>query len=209
MRADARRNRVQILAAAREVFVEQGVDAPLESIAQRAGVGIATLYRRFPDRTALIRQVAIDSLGQVLAAARVGSADECDAWSAFTGFLQRTADLRIGVLMPMLLPALSQQITDDVEFQRLHSDLTAAVQQLIVAAQAAGRLRADLTVGDVLVVAALLTRPLPGMPEAVASQLPHRHLQLLIEGLGAPDATPLPGPALGPADFEHPPSACS
>ena len=50
LRADARRNRRQVLAAAAQVFVEQGADAPLDDIARRAGVGIATLYRRFPDR---------------------------------------------------------------------------------------------------------------------------------------------------------------
>jgi formylglycine-generating enzyme required for sulfatase activity len=50
LRADARRNREQLLVAARDVFVEQGVDAPLDDVARRAGVGIATLYRRFPDR---------------------------------------------------------------------------------------------------------------------------------------------------------------
>ena len=60
LRADARRNREHVLAAAREVFVEQGADAPLDEIARRAGVGIATLYRRFPDRAALLRAVALD-----------------------------------------------------------------------------------------------------------------------------------------------------
>jgi AcrR family transcriptional regulator len=57
LRADAHRNREQIFAAAREAFPEQDVHAPLEEIACRAGVGIATLYRRFPDRRALVRQV--------------------------------------------------------------------------------------------------------------------------------------------------------
>src|SRR5260370_3741603 len=53
LRADAERNRAAILAAARDVFAEQGLEAPLEEIAARAGVGIATLYRRFPDRAAI------------------------------------------------------------------------------------------------------------------------------------------------------------
>ena len=62
MRADASRNRARILDAARDCFVEQGADVPLETIAARAGVGIATLYRRFPDRQALQQAVALGEL---------------------------------------------------------------------------------------------------------------------------------------------------
>src|SRR4051794_34498377 len=66
MRADARRNRERILVAARDVFVETGTDAPLEEIATRAGVGIATLYRRFPERVDLMRAVVLDVLHQTM-----------------------------------------------------------------------------------------------------------------------------------------------
>ncbi|WP_343948986.1 TetR/AcrR family transcriptional regulator [Nonomuraea longicatena] len=62
LRADARRKREQIVIAAREVFLEQGIHAPPEEIARRAGIGIATLYRRFPGRHTLVQQVALDSL---------------------------------------------------------------------------------------------------------------------------------------------------
>jgi AcrR family transcriptional regulator len=70
VRVDAVRNRERLLKAAREVFVEQGVDVPLEDIVKRVGVGIATLYRRFPDRVALMRAVALHVLVQVAAEAR-------------------------------------------------------------------------------------------------------------------------------------------
>src|SRR3954466_13334717 len=76
MRADARRNRGLLVAAAKEVFIEDGVDAPLEEVARRAGVGIATLYRRFPDRQALMRGVALEVLEQVAAEARPRLAGE-------------------------------------------------------------------------------------------------------------------------------------
>ena len=62
MRADARDNRRRLLEAARDAFIERGPDASLEEIARRAGTGIATLYRRFPDRRALIREVVLDAL---------------------------------------------------------------------------------------------------------------------------------------------------
>ena len=62
LRADARRNQEQVLQAARTLFVERGIDCPLEEIARRAGVGIGTLYRRFGDRDALVRAVLVDAL---------------------------------------------------------------------------------------------------------------------------------------------------
>src|ERR687885_1855835 len=80
LRADARRNREHVLAAARDVFVEHGPAAPLDEIARRAGVGIATLYRRFPDRNALIRAVVIDVLTAVGAEARRGLSGETDGF---------------------------------------------------------------------------------------------------------------------------------
>ena len=69
LRADARRNQQQVLDAARELFIERGLDCPLEEVARRAGVGIGTLYRRFGDRDALIKAVLLDALEQSLASA--------------------------------------------------------------------------------------------------------------------------------------------
>src|SRR5258708_7601532 len=82
LRADARRNRDQILSAARDVFVEVGPGAPFDAIARRAGVGIATLYRRFPDRQALMRAVVLDVVGHVGHEARVALSEEPDAFTA-------------------------------------------------------------------------------------------------------------------------------
>src|SRR5437660_5191579 len=82
LRADAVRNRAHLLAAAREVFVEQGADAPLDQIARRAGVGIATLYRGFPQRQTLLRAVALDVLARAGDQARAAEAEEADPFSA-------------------------------------------------------------------------------------------------------------------------------
>ena len=70
LRADARRNRDQIVAAAKQWFAVQGPDVPMEEIARAAGVGVGTLYRRFPDREALIRAVVRESLTISVAEAR-------------------------------------------------------------------------------------------------------------------------------------------
>src|SRR4051812_45368611 len=80
LRADARRNRDQIVAAARTIFVAQGPNAPMEEIARSAGVGVGTLYRRFPDRKTLIREVAQDSFARALAEARASIEEEPTAW---------------------------------------------------------------------------------------------------------------------------------
>src|SRR6266566_9649705 len=82
MRADARRNRDQILIAARDIFADHGPGAPLEEIARRAGVGIGTLYRRFPDRQSLLRAVALDTLGRVAQEGRLALAEEPGAFRA-------------------------------------------------------------------------------------------------------------------------------
>jgi len=106
MRADARRNRDQILAAARDVFADHGPNAPLEEIARQAGVGIGTLYRRFPDRQALQRAVALDILGRVGQEARLALAEEPDTFQALARYMHRALDLRVGVVMPALVDHL-------------------------------------------------------------------------------------------------------
>ena len=86
LRADARRNREQIIVAARGVFAERGFDVPMDEIARAAKVGVGTLYRRFPDRDALMRAVATDSLTRVLDEARRAAAEEPSAWQALVRF---------------------------------------------------------------------------------------------------------------------------
>src|SRR5690349_15235935 len=103
LRADARRNRAQILAAARDVFAEQGAGAPLDEVARRAGVGIATLYRRFPDRQSLIGAVALDILGAIAHEARRALAEEPDAFRALARYMHRAIDLRVAAVMPTVV----------------------------------------------------------------------------------------------------------
>src|SRR3954451_22018274 len=103
LRADARDNRDRILAAAREVFVEQGPGAPLEDISRRAGTGIATLYRRFPDRKALTRAVALDALQRTRDEVKRARDDEPTAFAALVRYMHRVLDIRIGAVFPVLL----------------------------------------------------------------------------------------------------------
>src|SRR3978361_2560967 len=82
LRADAARNREAIVEAARAVFAEHGLDAPLDEIAKRAGTGNATLYRRFPTRGDLVAAVFADRMAEHLDAVQAGLADE-DPWRGF------------------------------------------------------------------------------------------------------------------------------
>src|SRR5262247_4053376 len=93
LRVDAERNRAALLAAAREVFAEQGLEAPLEEVALRAGVGIATLYRRFPNRRQLVAAALVDTFAQYAEAAERALAVS-DPWAGFAGFIERICELQ-------------------------------------------------------------------------------------------------------------------
>lgn len=195
LRADARRNLERILAAARDVFVEQGPGAPLEEIAQRAGVGIATLYRRFPDRQALARGVALDVWRRVAQEAQLALAEEPDAFRALARYMHRALDLRVGAVMPQLVG----QVPSDGELRCAHDQSAESVQTLIDAARAEGTLRPDVAFADIGMLLIRLSRPLPGpFPRTLDDALAHRHLDLLIDGLRAAGdrSAPLPGPAM-------------
>jgi len=149
LRADATRNRVAILTAARQVFAEQGLRAPLEEIARRAGVGIATLYRRFPTRERLVAAALIEKLTQFEMAASQALA-EPDPWDGFAGLVRRICELQandrgLSDLLSMTLPASE-------EVEQLRAEAHAHVAELVARAKAAGRLRPDFVAEDLLLM---------------------------------------------------------
>lgn len=196
LRADARNNRARILAAARDVFVEQGPGAPLEEISRRAGTGIATLYRRFPDRQALMQAVVIDALHRTTQEARRAATEEPDPFAALARYMHRTLDIRIAAVIPALMGEIS--LTDE-ETLRARQEGVQIIQDLIDGAQGAGTLRPDVQFGDIGLLIVRLSRPLPGaLPREVNADLAHRHLDLVLDGLRATtgDRRRLPGPEL-------------
>jgi AcrR family transcriptional regulator len=203
MRADAQRNRERIMEAARNVLVEQGPDAPLDAIATAADVGIATLYRRFPDRQALVRAVVLDVLDRSAEEAQLALEEEPDAFQALARYLHRALDLRVSAVMPALLGAIPP---DDDEIAAVRTRSWGYFQQLVDRAHAAGTLRPDATFLDVGQLLVRLARPLPGpVPRDLDAQLAHRHLELVLDGLRADRSRPaasLPEPALTLADLE-------
>jgi len=195
LRADARRNRQQVLAAARDVFVEQGADAPLDEVARRAGVGIATLYRRFPERDALIRAVVLDVLAGIAEQAERALAEEPDAFQALARYMHRALDLRIAAVFPSVLGRISLQ---DPDYLAARDAATEPVLRILERAHADGSLRPDVAFGDIGLMLIRLSRPLPGpFPRELDNSLAHRHLDLLLDGLRSGSMrADLTGPAM-------------
>ena len=149
LRADAERNRAAILAAATEVFAERGLDAPLEEIAGRAGVGIATLYRRFPCRERLVADALASKVGQYAEAAEQARTVS-DPWRAFSGFVERICELQ--ATDKGLAELLSMALPPGEPVERIRSHANSQAEWLIGRAQVAGALRADFTVEDLLLL---------------------------------------------------------
>lgn len=199
-RADALRNRERIITAAREMFVEHGPQVPLDEIARRAGVGNATLYRNFPDRDALVREVLCSVMDRTAEAAKCALAETGDAFAALERFAHAAAEERISALCPMVSST----------FDRNHPDLEAArervealIAEVMDRAKAAGQLRTDVGVGDLMVAAAQLSRPPAGTACLDADRFVHRHLQLFLDGLRAPARSVLPGTAVTMEDLRQ------
>ncbi|MGW5864694.1 TetR/AcrR family transcriptional regulator [Streptomyces sp. NPDC055239] len=195
-RADALRNRERIVAAAREMFVEFGPDVPLDEVARRAGVGNATVYRHFSDRSELVHQVVLLVTDRVSAHAEeaiaAADADASAAFDALRRFVHASADERIGALCPILQAAFDPDHPDLVDARER---LEAVIGGLMHRARAAGQLRTDIAVGDLMVALSQLTRPLPGTACPNMDRFVHRHLQLFLDGLMAPARSELPGEA--------------
>jgi AcrR family transcriptional regulator len=187
-RADALRNRERIVSAARGVFVEYGPDAPLDEIARRAGIGNATLYRHFADRSALIHAVLLfvvtrtaDRAEEEAAVAAAGG-DPC---AALGRFAHAAVDDNIGALCGVLVNGDGSR---SAEIGAQISRLETALDALMDRAREHGGLRPDVTLNDLMVAISRLSRPLPGL-DCPGSDL-HRHLQLFLDGLRAPSSYP-------------------
>lgn len=148
MRADARRNYERIVATAREVFLEHGIEAPLDDIAKRAQVGPGTLYRHFPTRDALIEAVYRTEIEELADSAHT-LAKELPPGDAVRAWMRE--QVRFVVYRAGLAAALKSAIDEDSETFRYCKDkLRTAVATVLEPAQADGTIRADLEPSDLL-----------------------------------------------------------
>lgn len=189
LRADAARNRAQILTAARAAYRELGTAAPLDEIARRAGVNIATLYRRFSDRDALVRQVVVDGFTLVLDTSRRALvAAPWDPLAAIEDLLLELVDARD----TLVLPLIGGPVTDDPEAAALQREIAATLEDILATARAQGAVRPDATAVDLITTGALACRPLPHLPADQATALAARHVRIFLDGLRPDGARPLP-----------------
>ncbi|REE96492.1 TetR/AcrR family transcriptional regulator [Thermomonospora umbrina] len=188
-KAQAARNDGLIKEAARAVFTEDP-GAPIAAVAERAGVGISALYRRYRSKEDLLQRLAADGMAAYLTEVEAALADDADPREAFARFLHRCLDIGAGSLTSRL--AGSFPVTDDMA--RQGRELHEATSRLLARCKAAGALRPDIEVGDItLLLEHLSTIRLAD--EARSKDLRRRYLALLLAALEATAAAPLPGPA--------------
>jgi AcrR family transcriptional regulator len=182
-RADAARNREQLIAAAKAAFTERGADAPLEDIARRAGVGIGTLYRHFPTRDALMAAVYRREVDQLAAGADRLLAERTPL-AALEAWLGELVDYL--ATKRVIAPALQASPGEgSAAYAAGGTAVAGAMQRVLEAALASGELRADVSPDDLM---RLITGLAYGYdrPDWAASS--HRLIGVLIAGLRAPAA---------------------
>lgn len=190
LRADAERNRQRILDAAREVFAEQGLGASTNEVARRAGVGVATLFRRFPTRDDLVGAVFADRMRAYSDAVDEALADP-EPWRGFCGCIEATCRMQAADRGFAGVLTLSFPTARALEAERNRS--AEALSTLIDRAKATGQLRADFAHQDVPLIlmanAGVIAATRDAAPDAW-----RRIVGYLIQSFAAPAAQPLPEP---------------
>ena len=175
-RADARRNYDKVLAAAREAFAEGGESTALEEIARRAGVGIGTLYRNFPNRQALLETLYLEEVEGICRMAEE-QRESADPWEALASWFERF----IGYIATK--QALAAELTNYLDrdaqlFKSSRAALWAAGEPLLTRAQEAGVVRPDAEIGDVMHMVMGIAK----IPSADPSQTTHI-VRIALDGL--------------------------
>lgn len=199
LRRDAEANRQQILEAAGRLMAERGLSTPLEDIAAAAGVGIATLYRRFPNRDDLVQALFEDRLAAYLADLQA-AVTMPDGWEAFHWFLRRASSRQIA---DRALKELLEQNPGHGAVSDLLERMWPLAGTLVKRAQATGRLRADFAVTDLVFVQQMLVSIGAATAPAGAATW-ERYLTFVIDGLVScrDEPTAANRPALTVGDVE-------
>lgn len=186
--SEAARNDRRILEAARAVFTADP-NAPISAVAERAGVGISALYRRYRSKEELLQQLSLDGLRRYLEVAETALADEGDPWEAFAAFMRRAVDADTSSLTLHLAGTFTPTEAHWRDGEKAFQLNT----RLLNRAKAAGVLRPEIEVGDL----SLLFEQLAAIKVEDSEhtrQLRQRYLALLLDALRDTSAAPLPGP---------------
>lgn len=194
LRPDAARNRTAIVAAAQRAFAESGLQVPFDEIARRAGVGEATVHRRFPDRASLIAAALGDKMGAYAEAAAAALA-EPDPWQGFCGYVRRVCAMQSGDrgfadLLTLTFAPVNPAI-EELENRRnsAYRDWVTIVRK----AKAAGRLRPDFHPDD-LIVLLMANAGVVSATAATARDAWQRHVEYMLQAFKAGNTEPLPAP---------------
>ncbi|MFJ6573859.1 TetR/AcrR family transcriptional regulator [Streptomyces sp. NPDC091292] len=201
LRADALLNRHRILEAARDLFSTRGLDVPMAAVARRAGVGVATLYRRFPTRESLVTEVFADQLGVCASVVDDALADP-DPWRGFRTAIEKLCALHAADrgFTVAFLTAFPGAVDFDRERERAEQGFAVLAQR----AKDAGQLRADFDRTDLMLVLMANCGVSTASPEtAVAAS--RRLAALLISSFRADRADPAdPLPPTPPVPYHVP-----
>ena len=200
--SEARRNDRAVLDAARDVFAAQGADAPISAVAERAGVGMGTLYRRYGSKTELLQRMCVLAMEQGIEAAGEALRTD-DPWAGLCGYIRASVEMRAGAL-----GSLAGQIAMTDEMLSTAKQGMALAREVVARAHRAGSLRADVTALDIALLIESFSRraPEPAALDDPADADEERNartrlLTVVLDGLRAPGATPLPGRAPSAARY--------
>jgi AcrR family transcriptional regulator len=185
MRADAQRNRQRLLDVAVELILQAGGEPSRDAIAERAGVGIGTLYRHFPDRQALLHAVARHALENSISAGEAIVQGAANGVDALRQYMHAALDNGIGVVN-MIHPLLENHDWPD-----LRGRAAALLKTLVARAVQDGKLGSDVSERDIVFATIRFARPLAiGLPTSEERAIAHRHLDFYIDGLCRGNGSP-------------------
>jgi AcrR family transcriptional regulator len=194
LRTDAARNRAAIVGAAQRAFAESGLQVPFDEIARRAGVGEATVHRRFPNRPALIAAALGEKMTAYAEAAAEALADP-DPWQGFCGYVRRVCAMQSGDrgfadLLTVTFVAVNPAVE---ELENRRNSAFRDWVTIVHRAKAAGRLRRDFQPDDLVVLlmanAGVVAATAPAAPDAW-----RRHVEYMLQAFTADNTQPLPAP---------------
>jgi AcrR family transcriptional regulator len=186
LRSDAAANRERILAAATIAVRREGERVPMATIADEAGVGIGTLYRHYPTRSALLVALTLRSFDLVLQHARAAALSDEPAPATLAQFFEQT----IAARNELILPLHGGPVIDDEKIVAVQTEVRNLLEQVLARGRRDRTIRPDATPIDIIITGAMLAQPLPHT--ANWDQLARRQARIFIAGLAVTDP-PLPG----------------
>jgi AcrR family transcriptional regulator len=189
LRADARRNQEAVVAAAKKLFADQGLDAQMPDVAKAAKVGVGTVYRHFPTKDELIAALAAERFERLAEKARESIAAE-DAWEGLCDFIRFSARIQADDRGLCEVMGSRPEVMND---SALAVGLDELCDQLVKRAKRSGGLRKDLEWEDIPMIACGLGRITPAEMGPATGRWP-RLVEIIIDGLRAPGSSKLPKP---------------